>query len=100
MAGEKRAEKVWEETKGNGKTSAKKERIMSEAIRKLYRKKGVKPPDGKGIHTKKFHDIATSIKRDNPSYPMSRCYTIAMGKLGRNKAVKKSHRSKLYRRKK
>jgi hypothetical protein len=65
---------------------------MSEQIRKIYEKKGVKPPDGKGIHTVAFHDMATSIKRDNPSYPMSRCYQIAMGQLGAEKAVKKSHR--------
>jgi len=70
---------------------------MSKAIRELYRKKGIKPPDGKGIHTKKFHDIATSVKRDNSDYSMSRCYAIAMERLGRNKAVKKSHRSSLYR---
>ena len=68
---------------------------MSEAIREIYRRKGIKPPDGKGIHTKKFHDIATSIKRDNPSYSMSRCYAIAMGRLGASKAVKPSHRRSL-----
>jgi len=67
---------------------------MSEAIRKIYRKKGVKPPDGKGIHTKKFHEMATSIKRDNPSYSMERCYRIAMGQLGPKKAVNPSHRRK------
>lgn len=65
---------------------------MSKAIKKIYKKKGVKAPNGKGIHTKKFHDVATSIKRDNPSYSMDRCYKIAMGKLGKTKAVKKSHR--------
>jgi len=68
---------------------------MSERIRAIYREKGVSPPDGKGIHTAEFHDMATSIKRDNPDYPMSRCYAIAMGKLGRDKAVKKSHRNPL-----
>lgn len=40
---------------------------MTKAIRELYRKKEIKPPDGKGIHTKKFHDIATSVKRDRKS---------------------------------
>jgi len=64
---------------------------MSERIRKMYRKKGLKPPDGKGIHTAKFHEMATSIMRDNPGYSKSRAYSIAMGKLGRDKAVKKSH---------
>ena len=66
---------------------------MSQAIKKLYREKGITPPDGKGIHTKNFHEIATSVKRDNPSYPMSRAYAIAMGRLGAEKAVKKSHRN-------
>ena len=69
---------------------------MSKYIRELYKRKGVTPPDGKGIHTKEFHDVATSIKRDNPGYSMSRCYAIAMGKLGRDKAVKKSHREGNY----
>jgi len=75
---------------------------MSKEIRRLYKKKGIKPPDGKGIHTKKFHDIATSIKRDNPNYSMSRCYAIAMAQLGKKKAVKKRHQraGRLYKRKK
>jgi len=64
---------------------------MSAVIKKLYTKAGIKPPDGKGIHTKKFHEMAVAIKRENPQYSMSRCYSIAMGQLGRNKAVKKSH---------
>lgn len=64
---------------------------MSRAIMKLYEEKNVPKPDGKGIHTYKFHDIATSVKRDNPSYSMNRVYAIAMGKLGKEKAVKKSH---------
>lgn len=64
---------------------------MSAVIKKLYTKAGIKPPDGKGIHTKKFHEMAVAIKRENPSYSMDRCYSIAMGQLGRNKAVKKSH---------
>jgi len=65
---------------------------MSKRIRKIYKKAGVKAPNGKGIHTEKFHSMAVAIKRDNPSYPMSRCYQIAMGQLGPSKAVKKSHR--------
>jgi len=52
----------------------------------------LKSPKGKGIHTKKFHEIAVAIKRDNPSYSMRRCYMIAMGVLKPSKAVKKAHR--------
>ena len=66
---------------------------MSEAIKAIYKRAGVRSPDGKGIHTKKFHEMAVAIKRSNPSYSMQRCYSIAMGKLGKEKAVKKSHRS-------
>jgi len=64
---------------------------MSERIRAIYRKKGIKSPTGKGLHTEKFHDMATSIKKDNPGYSMERCYKIAMGVLTPKKAVKKSH---------
>jgi hypothetical protein len=64
---------------------------MSEKIRQIYRLAKLKAPDGKGIHTKKFHEVAVAIKKSNPSYSMSRCYAIAMGTLGRNKSVKKVH---------
>ena len=65
---------------------------MGKAIKKIYRHAGIKAPEGKGIHTRKFHEMAVAIKKENPSYPMSRCYAIAMGRLGRNKAVNPSHR--------
>ena len=64
---------------------------MSKRIKDLYRRKGVKAPDGKGIHTHKFHDVATSIKKKNPRWSMSRAYATAMSVLGRNKSVKKNH---------
>jgi len=67
---------------------------MTKRIKQIYQNAGIKPPDGKGIHTQKFHEMAVAIKRDNPSYPMQRCYQIAMGNLGSGKAVKKSHRQK------
>lgn len=77
-----------------GNTNIPKERQgkgMSATIRKIYKQAGVKTPDGKGIHTEKFHEMAVAIKRDNPKLSMSSCYAIAMKKLGREKAVKKSH---------
>ncbi len=65
---------------------------MSAKIREMYRKAGRTPPNpGKGIHTEKFHEMSTAIMRDNPGYSKSRAYAIAIGKLGRDKAVKKSH---------
>lgn len=67
---------------------------MSEAIRKLYSSKGLTSPDGKGIHTKKFHDIASSImaqKKAGKSGAINP-YAIAMSQLGKAGAVKKEQR--------
>ena len=61
---------------------------MSEEIKKIYKIKGLTPPKGKGMHTRKFHEIASSImKKGGAKEP----YAVAMSMLGRNKAVKKSH---------
>ena len=65
---------------------------MSKTIKKLYTSKGIKPPVGKGIHTEKFHAMATSIKASDKSLPMKSAYAIAMSKLGPEKAVKAAHR--------
>ena len=66
---------------------------MSKAIRELYRKKGVadRTPNGKSVHSKKFHDIVSSILSEHKDYSYSRAASIAMSQLGRNKAVKKGH---------
>lgn len=64
----------------------------SEEIKKMYRDAGLKPPDGKGIHTKKFHscviqntlDAKKTGKKVNP-------HAICMASLGKEKAVKKAH---------
>ena len=62
---------------------------MSKEIKKLYTSKGLRPPKGKGLHTKKFHEVASSVmeegKAENP-------FAVAMAKLGRERAVRKSHR--------
>ena len=65
---------------------------MSEAIRALYVKARLKPPNGKGIHKKKFHEMAVAIKSKNPGYSMSRAYAIAMSKLTPQEALKAGHR--------
>ena len=58
-------------------------------IKRMYRKAGMKPPKGKGIHTAKFHRAVTKIAKkggvENP-------YAVAMAALGPEKAVRKSHR--------
>jgi hypothetical protein len=62
----------------------------TEDVKQMYRSSGMKPPDGKGIHTKKFHSCVTQVGKegevDNP-------YAVCMASLGRNKSVHKSHRS-------
>ena len=64
---------------------------MSQKIKEMYKKAGIAPPDGKGIHTEDFHSCVIQVKKkgnvDNP-------YAVCMASLGRNKAVKKSHRRK------
>lgn len=73
-------------------------------IRKIYKKAGVKAPDGKGIHTEKFHKMVAGITVDAGSSDPNAVttkkgkkvnpYAVAMDKLGQGKAVKKSHRRK------
>ena len=69
---------------------------MSKEIKDLYRKalsrgaKNIAVPKGKkGIHTKAFHSCVTKVAKsesaDNP-------YAVCMSKLGKEKAIKKSHR--------
>lgn len=69
---------------------------MSREIKDLYRKalasgaRNIAIPKGKkGVHTKAFHKCTTKVAKggsaDNP-------YAVCMSRLGRDKAVKKSHR--------
>ena len=67
--------------------------MMGKEIKKLYTSKGLTPPKGKGLHTKKFHEIASSVMAKGGNVNP---YAVAMAKLGRNKAVKKSHQSSDY----
>jgi len=76
----------------------------SDEIKAMYRKAGMKPPKGRGIHTKKFHTCVTKVGKkakeagkkivsgdiqgDNEVNPFSIC----MKSIGRDAAVKKSHR--------
>lgn len=69
---------------------------MSREIKNLYRKvlasgaRNIAIPKGKkGVHTKTFHSCVTKVAKsgdvDNP-------YAVCMERLGKEKAVKKSHR--------
>ena len=57
------------------------------------------PPEGKGIHKKKFHEMATAIaakmKKEGKSEKEAKKsgYAISMSKLGKKGAVKAGHRS-------
>ena len=62
---------------------------QTEAIKKIYRKKGLKPPKGKGEHTVAFHKRAAAMMA--AGIPKNFAYATAMKNLGRNKAVHKSH---------
>lgn len=69
---------------------------MSKEIKELYTKKGLITPNGKGMHTKKFHKIATGIMESESKDVLtdkekSIAYATAMKRLGRDKSVKKSH---------
>jgi len=65
---------------------------MSKKIREMYRKAGLKPPDGKGIHTERFHECVIALTK--ALNPVDNPYAVCMAKLGRDKSVKKSHRKK------
>jgi len=65
----------------------------TEEIRKLYTSKGLKPPKGKGVHTKAFHKCATGYAAKIKSGEMTQkeAYKRCMGALGKKRAVKPAH---------
>jgi hypothetical protein len=63
--------------------------MMSKKIRAIYHRAGLKPPDGKGIHTEKFHRCVVKRKKSgNAVNP----YAVCMESLGKEKAINPSHR--------
>jgi hypothetical protein len=61
---------------------------MSQNIKRMYRKAGLTPPNGKGIHSEKFHRCVIDVtKKGGVTSP----HAVCMASMGRNKAVKKSH---------
>jgi hypothetical protein len=62
---------------------------MSKQIREAYRKAGLKPPKGKGIHTLRAHECV--IRYLKKGFSKDEAWQRCMGGLGRNRAVKKSH---------
>lgn len=67
---------------------------MSKEIKKLYKRAGLKPPKGKGIHTIKFHRCIVACKvgqRKKGRKKVTSCHAVCMASIGRHKAVRKSH---------
>lgn len=61
---------------------------MSRKIRAMYKKAGIKAPNGKGIHTEKFHKCVVDVsKKGGVKNP----HAVCMASIGKEKAVKKSH---------
>ena len=68
---------------------------MSEKIKSLYRRAGLTPPDGKGLHTEIFHRCVVDVKKKIRAGKMkkgSNPYSICMAQLGADRAVKRGHR--------
>jgi transposase-like protein len=67
-------------------------------IAAMYKKADLPAPDGKGIHTKAFHELAIKIAKsyveggDSKKDALDKAYPTAMKQLGKKKAVKKAHR--------
>lgn len=62
---------------------------MGERIKREYKKAGIKPPDGKGIHTLAAHKCVVNYLKKGLS--KSEAWKRCMGGLGKH-AVKKTHR--------
>lgn len=71
----------------------------TEDIHTMYKAAGLPAPDGKGIHTKAFHELAIEVAKgyvkagDTGEEALEKAYPTAMKQLGKEKAVKKAHQS-------
>ena len=77
----------------------------TKGIAKLYQDAGLPAPKGKGIHTRAFHELAVEVAKGyvkgsknkspmSPAKALELAYPTAMKQLGKEKAVKKAHRTK------
>jgi hypothetical protein len=62
---------------------------MSRRIRKMYRQAGLKPPDGKGIHTEDAHKAVIDYLKKGLS--KDEAWKRVIGGMGKH-AIKPSHR--------
>lgn len=68
----------------------------TEDIKAMYSAADLPAPDGKGVHTKAFHELAIDVAKGyvddvGKEEAMRRGYATAMDRLGKEKAVKKAH---------
>lgn len=63
---------------------------MSQKIKDLYRKAGITPPEGKGIHTKRAHEAVVRYLKQGMS--KDEAWKRIIGGMGRDLVVKKAHR--------
>lgn len=66
---------------------------MSKRIKSLYRAAGLTPPDGKGIHSVKFHRCVTQCakKQGGKIKGKVNCWAVCMSSIGRGEAVRKAY---------
>ena len=66
-------------------------------IKAMYKAADLPAPDGKGIHTKAFHELVINVAKgyvksgDTSKEALDKAYPTAMKQLGKEKAVKKPH---------
>jgi hypothetical protein len=66
-------------------------------IKAMYKAADLPAPDGKGIHTKAFHELVINVAKgyvdsgDTSKDALKKAYPTAMKQLGKEKAVKKPH---------
>lgn len=67
---------------------------MGKAVKAAYRKHGVEPPNGKGIHTLRAHKAVARYMGKGMS--KNEAWKRVMGGMGRDKVVKKKHQDPNY----
>lgn len=65
---------------------------MGKRIKSLYRRAGLKPPNGKGIHTEAAHKCVISYLKKG--LVKDEAWKRCMGGVGAKRAVKKLHQRK------
>jgi len=87
----------WNEVGDLGFTKISEKIDETADIKAMYKAADLPVPDGKGIHTKAFHELAIKVAKgyveggDSPKEALDKAYPTAMKQLGKEKAVKEPH---------